>query len=290
VSLLKQLLLLFCITGITAIIAIPEDSLASEKAVFNSVGFPPSAFKQRQAKARGEVLEPKPGIEIYGHLNKPTGIGPHPALVLMHGCSGLDPAIDRWAATLNDAGYVTLQIDSFGPRGLSNICTDPMKEASPQTRALDAFGALIWLQDQRFVDPDRIGIIGWSHGGNSVLAAASNVGLTEKLPYRFKAAVAFYPYCFGGGDYQQPLLIIQGDKDDWAPHVRCKSLKKRSTNNGKLIELITYPDTYHGFDVVEFNDGQWGEGINGQKYWLIYNEKFHLDARDQVRLFLKNNL
>lgn len=268
----------------------PSVATSSEKVYFNPVNFPPSAFKQRQAKARGEKLNQKPGIRIWGYLKKPAGDGPFPALVLMHGCGGTHANDNRWARFLNEAGYATLQIDSFKPRNLLNICTDPMSGASPQTRALDAFGAYLWLQDQEFIDKDRIGIVGWDQGGNAVLAAASNIGLTKKVAHRFNAAIAFYPYCFGGGDYQQPLLIFVGSKDSWAPQSRCQTLKKRSSNDGRFVRLITYADAYHYFDIHEHEKGQWGTGLNGQKFWLLYDRQSHEDAKKEIILFLRQKL
>ena len=56
---------------------------------------------------------------LTGRLNKPDGEGPFPAIVLLHGCGGIQPKRDhRWAERLSGWGYVTLQVDSFWPRGL----------------------------------------------------------------------------------------------------------------------------------------------------------------------------
>ena len=58
-----------------------------------------------------------------------------------------------------------------------------------------------------FVDGARIAVAGWSHGGNSALAAVNSAGISARLPERFQAAIAFYPYCFGGGNFDLPTLI-----------------------------------------------------------------------------------
>ena len=44
------------------------------------------------------------------------GDGPFPAVVLLHGCSGVAPRSRMWAEKLNSWGYATLIVDSFGPR------------------------------------------------------------------------------------------------------------------------------------------------------------------------------
>ena len=67
---------------------------------------------------------------IDGYLFKPVGQGPFPALVALHGCSGLFTQSggfqkrDRdWAKRLQSLGYVVLFPDSLTPRGIEEICT-----------------------------------------------------------------------------------------------------------------------------------------------------------------------
>ena len=70
---------------------------AAEVVHFTSAVLPPTAFKLKRAKAQGKELELEPGFPVWGHLSKPTGAGPFPAVVLMHGCSGIFPTHVRWA-------------------------------------------------------------------------------------------------------------------------------------------------------------------------------------------------
>ena len=141
---------------------------------------------------------------IDGYLFKPMGQGPFPALVALHGCSGLFTKSGRfqkrdwdWARRLQSFGYVVLFPDSLTPRGKEQICTRkdiggtmPFRE-----RPRDAYGALRWLQSQPFVRKDRVGLLGWSNGGTTVLSAidersrARPVGIADD----FRVAVAFIP-------------------------------------------------------------------------------------------------
>ena len=132
--------------------------------------------------------------------------------------------------------------------------------------------------------------MGWSHGGNSVLAAVNNIGITAKLPQRFKAAIAFYPYCIGGGDYILPTLILLGEADEWGPLSQCQELKAQSKNGGASIELVAYPGVFHAFDVLELKNGLSVEGLYGKTYWLQYNKKAHEDAAKRVKSFLAEHL
>ena len=62
------------------------------------------------------------GQRLTGVLRKPGGPGPFPAVVLMHGCGGIQPGNEIWASDLTTWGYVTLLVDSFTPRGLNVRC------------------------------------------------------------------------------------------------------------------------------------------------------------------------
>lgn len=272
------------------LLAIQTSGYPAEIVQFSSATLPPSPFKVRRAKAQGKDLKQEPGLPLRSYLDKPVGTGPFPALVLLHGCSGIRPTHTRWASKLTELGYVTLLVDSLGPRGASNVCKTPLEIASPQIRAFDSHGALAYLHGLTFVDGARIGVVGWSHGGNSALAAVNNIGLMAKLPLHFTAAVAFYPYCIGGGEYILPTLILLGDADEWAPISQCQKLKAQSKNGGASIKLVTYPGAFHAFDVRELKKGISIEGQYGKNYWLQYNREAHEDAVEQVTTFLAEHL
>ncbi len=273
------------------LLAIQASAHATNVVHFTSAVLPPSPFKLRQARAQGKEPKQEPGLPLWGHLDKPAGTGPFPAVVLMHGCNGIRPTHARWASQLTRMGYVTLILDSLGPRSVFDVCKTPLRTASPQVRAFDAHGALAYLQGLPFVDGARIGVVGWSHGGNSVLAAVNDIGVTAKLPQGFKAAIAFYPYCIGGGDYTLPTLILLGEADDWGPVSQCQELKAQSKNGGASIELVAYPGVFHGFDVPELKNGRSVEGgPYGKTYWVQYDRKAHEDAAERVKSFLAEHL
>src|ERR671934_3168358 len=75
---------------------------------------------------------------IRGAVSKPTGGGPFPAMILLHGCGGPQPGNALWAAELNKWGYVTIEIDSFVHRGVREICTDPTR-VTVSERVVDAY-------------------------------------------------------------------------------------------------------------------------------------------------------
>ncbi|UCF86071.1 MAG: dienelactone hydrolase family protein, partial [Desulfobacteraceae bacterium] len=179
---------------------------------------------------------------LNGKLTKPQMKGPCPAVVLLHGCSGIMKVYEVWAERLTKWGYVTLQVDSLGTRGLSTVCSNPYL-LGPETRAQDAYAAKSYLSGLSFVDSNRIAMVGWSHGGWTVLRELNNI---RDSPFR--AAIAFYPYC----DHElvnlnAPLLILIGEFDDWCPASFC-SAQMPSGDSDHEVSLKIYPGAYHGFD------------------------------------------
>src|SRR3954451_4191844 len=114
-------------------------------------------------------------IGAHGKFSKPEGKGPFPTVILAHGCGG-PGGHSAWIRILNDWGYATYYIDSFTPRGVTVVCQakDGPKErqaVTPLDRLPDAFAALAYLRTRPDVMPDKIGIVGYSHG--AALAAAT---------------------------------------------------------------------------------------------------------------------
>jgi len=226
-------------------------------------------------------------LTLKGTLIKPEGNGPFPAVVLLHGCEGMGEAgsdsYNRWASRLKSWGYLTLQVDSFGPRGDSFICSndDLMKKYVPK-RAMDAHDAQSYLAGLRFVDPKRIAVVGWSHGALSVIAAVSEMPGKNVVP--FQASIAFYPYCYKTlDDLNAPLLILIGGADDWCPAELCSSNMPKGEKTKHEVVLKVYPGAYHNFDWPDMDVIYMG-------HVLQYNRQAESDAIIQVREFLGKHL
>ena len=226
-------------------------------------------------------------LTLKGTLIKPEGNGPFPAVVLLHGCEGMGEAgsdsYNRWASRLKSWGYLTLQVDSFGPRGDSFICSndDLMKKYVPK-RAMDAHDAQSYLAGLRFVDSKRIAVMGWSHGALSTLASVSEMPGKNIVP--FHAAIAFYPYCYKTlDDLNAPLLILIGGADDWCPAELCSSNMPKQGKTKHEVVLKVYPGAYHNFDWPDMNVIYMG-------HVLQYNGQAASDSILQVKGFLEKHL
>lgn len=185
-----------------------------------------------------------------GVLVVPEGKGPFPAVVLVHGCSGIRPNAAMWSRFLRDHGYASLILDSFGPRGVDEICTN-FSRLPPYRRVMDSYGALKNLASRPDVDADRVALMGFSNGAVVVLDASTaywNEYLTNP-PLRFRAGLAFYPECRNRtANNQIPVGIFIGSRDDWTLASSCETLKSQTESIGFPPELHIYPGGLHAFD------------------------------------------
>jgi dienelactone hydrolase len=192
---------------------------------------------------------------LQGYLRQARGVGPSPAVVLLHGCNGNWQRLDqRWGKRIASWGYVTLTVDSFGPRGIDNTCTS----GAPVDLAFDAYRALRFLVQQPAVDPARVAVLGFSQGGWLALTSVERGVVEQSSPDKFRAAIAFYPPCLGFKDNMTvTTLILIGELDDWTPAVECRNMVdgrddwgiSRRKGDGIPVRLVVYPGAYHDFDV-----------------------------------------
>ena len=227
---------------------------------------------------------PPLNVTLSGTLYKPEGQGPFPAIVALHGYGGILDYQDEWVQSLKESGFVTLMVDSYCGRGyycpgqnrsrILPLMENPMI-VSPEMRAADASAALGYLQAQPFVDPDRIGVLGWSGGATAALIATKD----SKV---FKAAVGFYPTIPEGQDQQSiPALILAGEHDPNAgQYVRYMNLVRK---NNLPVKVILYPSAYRKFDEP-------GSAVNSLGMRQEYNREGALDAKKQVEAFFSEHL
>jgi dienelactone hydrolase len=204
---------------------------------------------------------------------------------VLHGCGGPDSHHRGWAEKLASWGYVAITPDSFGSRGHESIC-EKTSLVPAKLRVADVVGTANFLSAQPYVAKDRIGVIGFSHGGWTIMK-----GTQADAPWSahgIKGAVAYYPYCDAAADQNvaMPLLIVMGDKDDWTPSGRCKRLQTRLGQPG-LVEAVYYPDAYHSFDRQQpttFVGGVGNDGVVRQRR-VEFNAGAARDAEARTRAF-----
>jgi carboxymethylenebutenolidase len=187
-------------------------------------------------------------VERFG----PRTPGPHPAVLLLHGCDGLTrrgPRLRDQARHLAENGYVCLLVHYFDRDGMDEVATEDIREhfAGWMLTILDALKYAAGLKD---VDAKRIGLLGHSLGAY----LAMSVGLVKG--HKHVAAVVEY---YGGlpGEVllipfvkienMPPTLILHGEKDEVVPVQEAHNLAKLLKGKDRPYEMVLYPEQGHVF-------------------------------------------
>jgi dienelactone hydrolase len=227
----------------------------AETVQFHSAAVPPTPLQTRLAREHGIVAHPTPGDLISAGLYRPTGDGPFPAVIALHGCAGRPGPTGEQALAerFTEHGYLVLAVDSFGPRGISEQCNGVTAAAD---RMSDAYGALGWLASQTFAIPTRIALLGFSQGADIGLSiAASGDGAQRPGAATFAVAILYYPYCRpDGAVVKMPTLVLVGELDDWASAKECRAMMALRSGTGAAERLIVYPGAQHAFNFIGLRD------------------------------------
>lgn len=229
-----------------------------------------------------------------GILNVPYGAeGPRPAVLIVHGSGGIDSRGALYAEALNRAGFVTLEIDLWAPRGVRGPAGRPrtVMETLP-----DAFAALAFLSAQSLdVDAARVGVTGFSWGGvvSMLTAVEAQRARYAQNGQAFAAHAPIYPVCWvynrvPGYDFREltgaPVFIQGGEADTYDAPDSCLSLQQSLPEPAlDAVTVRMHPGATHAFERREpgasYNDPYSHLGAGGEVEFR-YNETA---ARDSVR-------
>lgn len=208
----------------------------------------------------------KPHLRIY----LPEGTGPFPAVLLFHGCGGARGIMDEYAEASAKAGVAGIVVDSLAPRGIGyggavrTVCTG--MKVRGRERAGDVLAAIDLAREIRGVDPNRLAIAGWSHGGWSILDALA-MKLPGERPHGLKnvpenpfkgvrLAILTYPFCgFPGlaarrglNETGVPLDVLALTDDDTAKLADCEKMAEAARKSGATVRWETKGGLTHAFD------------------------------------------
>ena len=200
-----------------------------------------------------------PAVTLAGELRIPKpGNDRLPAVILVHGSGGIGGtggSNDEWSNELNSLGIATFAVDSFSGRNIVQTATD-QAQLGRLAMIPDVYRSLELLSKHPRIDPARVGLMGFSRGGQVTLYAS--VKRFQKMygpadGSGFAAYIAFYPDCSTVYHDDEivsanPIIILHGSADDYNPAARCKQIVERITQKGGNIRQIVYEGAYHVFD------------------------------------------
>lgn len=179
---------------------------------------------------------------VAGALFTPTGAGPFPAVILLHGCAGAGFSKDAFARVISDylpKGIAVLIIDSFTPRGMTDDCGNP----NIAYRIKDTYAAISWLSARAEIDSKHIFLQGYSMGARTAIEATeAGAQATATHQQEIAGVVAFYPYCSPSTKFSVPTIILIGKADDWTPAELCEAIIDKTN-----VKITVYPNATHGF-------------------------------------------
>ncbi len=177
-----------------------------------------------------------------------------------------------WAQYMAARGYVVFTLDNRGSYNRGKAFEDVIYKQLGDVELQDQVAGAKWLEEQSWVDGDRIGIYGHSYGGYMTLMAMFKAGdtytagvsgapVTDYRLYdthyteRYLStpqknadgydASSVFPYTEG---LSGNLLIYHGMADDNVLFVNTTKLIKQLQDQGKVFDFMAYPGSKHGFD------------------------------------------
>jgi len=203
------------------------------------------------------------GPDVKAYVARPTGPGPHPAVIMVHEFWGLHEDIARKADLLAEEGYVVVAPDVFRgsttgwiPRAIYQVISTPAEQVNDDLDSVNA-----WLSTQADVDAQRTAIAGFCFGGRAAMLYSLH---NPKL----KGTVVFY----GNPPLdakrlralQGPVLGIFGGADQSIPLADVAAFERALKQANVESTITVYPDQPHAF--IETVDAIKAGGVQGQAW------------------------
>ena len=227
------------------------------------------------------------GLEIPAILYKPHTANKKnkvPALVWVHGGPGGQSRVGYRALIqyLVNHGYAILAVNNRGSSGYGKTfySLDDLNHGEDDLQ--DCVWGKKWLQDQDYINPDKIGIIGGSYGGFMTMAAMTfepeefKVGVniygvtnwirtlrsipafweaTRKSLYKemgdpySKDSLRLYDISplFHAKNIKNPIMVLQGANDPRVLQIESDEMVQEARNAGAYVEYVLFEDAGHGF-------------------------------------------
>lgn len=150
-----------------------------------------------------------------------------PAVVILHGCSGLIRGSVGFRLLLLEEGFALFEPDAYARPGHSCETSSPGKRVQEADYALERIRELPWIDQQRVV------LMGYSEGGRAI-ALRDEPG--------FAAHVILMAPARSTGPGDVPILSVAGSKDSYAKPEAYHAVASSDAHGSKAVLI---PDQGH---------------------------------------------
>jgi dipeptidyl-peptidase 4 len=193
--------------------------------------------------------------------------GPHAQVVLN---AWSRSATFLWHQMMAQKGYIIFSLDNRGSAGRGHVFEAPVRLHLGAQELSDQRDGAAWLREQTFVDPNRLGIWGWSYGGHMTLHAMFEAGDVYKVGFAGGPVTDWHFYdtiyterymgllpkneqnykdsspIKNAAGLKGKLLIAHGTGDDNVHFSNTLSLIDDLIRDGKYVEVMAFPGRGHG--------------------------------------------
>ena len=197
------------------------------------------------------TIPAKDGFPLPARILRPNGFDPakrYPVIVNPYGGPSAPTVRDAFGGgsglfdqVLARAGYVVVKIDNRSAAGIAKKLENPVvRRVWSDNELADVMAGVRWLKAQGWVDPERVGIWGWSGGGTFTVMAMTRTR-------EFKAGVAVAALVDGrfyDTKFEEAYMKTPADNPEGYEHI---ALHKRAEDlHGRLMLVHgTYDDNVH---------------------------------------------
>lgn len=230
-------------------------------------------------------IEAEDGTPMNYMMYKPKDLQPgqkRASITIVYGGPGVQRVTRSWnrgtplAQMLAQHGFVVFQLDNRGATNHGKAFEDGLYRAMGQIEVTDQKVGAEFLRSQSFIDPDRMGVYGWSYGGYMTLhmlgqtddyaSGVSGAPVTDWTLYdtayteRYLGDPNPGAENYTEGAYEngsvfahiegltEPVLLIHGMADDNVIFRNAIMLMDAMQKSGRHnMRMMTYPGEKHGF-------------------------------------------
>ena len=168
----------------TALYAISGERLSWIEENALKPGHPYFAYLDHKTYPEYGTLKAEDGQTLHYSVLKPDGFDPsktYPAIISLYGGPGALPYVTkRWAAgtdqLLTQAGFIVFKLDNRGTSNRGMRFEAPIHKAMGGPEVRDQLVGRKHLAGLPYVDPKRIGVMGWSYGGYMTIRLLTEPG------------------------------------------------------------------------------------------------------------------